>query len=58
MIFALILSAIGGITGLFGPMITQKALDEAIPQGNKEMLFMLVGLLCGTFILSIIFTEK
>ncbi len=56
MIFALILSAIGGITGLFGPMITQKALDEAIPQGNKEMLFMLVGLLCGTFILSIIFT--
>ncbi len=56
MIFALILSAIGGITGLFGPKITQKALDEAIPQGNIEMLFMLVGLLCGTFILSIIFT--
>ncbi len=56
MVFALILSAIGGITGLFGPMITQKALDVAIPQGDKKMLFMLVGLLCGTFILSIIFT--
>ncbi len=56
MIFALILSAIGGITGLFGPMITQRALDVAIPQGDKKMLFMLVGLLCGTFILSIIFT--
>ena len=56
MIFALILSAIGGITGLFGPVITQKALDEAIPDKDVSMLFILVGLLCGTFILSIIFT--
>ncbi|MBR6666339.1 MAG: ABC transporter ATP-binding protein [Lachnospiraceae bacterium] len=56
MIFALILSAIGGITGLYGPKITRKALDVAIPQGDKTMLFTLVGLLCGTFILSIIFT--
>ncbi len=56
MIFALILSAIGGITGLFGPVITQKALDEAIPDKDVQMLFILVGLLCGTFILSIIFT--
>ena len=56
MIFALILSAIGGITGLFGPMITQKALDVAIPNENVKMLFMLVGLLCICFILSIIFT--
>ena len=56
MIFALILSAIGGITGLFGPVITQAALDEAIPNKDVRMLFILVGLLCGTFILSIIFT--
>ncbi|MBQ7934118.1 MAG: ABC transporter ATP-binding protein [Lachnospiraceae bacterium] len=56
MIFALILSAIGGITGLFGPMITQRALDEAIPDKDVRMLFMLVALLCFTFILSIIFT--
>ncbi len=56
MIFALILSAIGGITGLFGPMITQRALDEAIPDKNIRMLLMLVALLCFTFILSIIFT--
>ncbi len=56
MIFALILSAIGGITGLFGPMITQKALDVAIPNENVRMLFLLVGLLCICFILSIIFT--
>lgn len=56
MVFALILSAIGGITGLFGPMITQKALDVAIPEKNIRMLLMLVSLLCFTFILSIIFT--
>ena len=56
MIFALILSAIGGITGLFGPMITQRALDVAIPGKDVQMLFILVGLLCFTFILSIIFT--
>ena len=56
MIFALVLSAIGGITGLFGPMITQKALDVAIPNKNIQMLFTLVTLLCFTFILSIIFT--
>ena len=56
MIFALVLSAIGGITGLFGPVITQKALDEAIPDKDVRMLFILVALLCGTFILSIIFT--
>ncbi len=56
MVFALILSAIGGITGLFGPMITQKALDEAIPDKNIKMLLMLVALLCFTFVLSIIFT--
>ena len=56
MVFALILSAVGGITGLFGPMITQKALDVAIPNKNVRMLFMLVALLCFSFILSIIFT--
>ncbi len=56
MTIALILSAIGGITALFGPMITQRALDDAIPNGDKPLLFMLVGLLCFFFILSIIFT--
>lgn len=56
MVLALILSAIGGITGLFGPVITQKALDEAIPDKDVRMLLVLVAMLCGTFILSIIFT--
>jgi len=56
MVAALLLSAIGGITGLFGPVITQTALDEAIPDKDVRMLFFLVACLCGTFILSIIFT--
>lgn len=56
MILAFALSAIGGITGLFGPMITQRALDEAIPDKNVRMLLFLVALLCFTFVLSIIFT--
>ena len=51
-----ILSAIGGVTGLFGPVITQTALDEAIPNKDVQLLFLLVAMLCGTFILSIIFT--
>ncbi len=56
MVFALALSAIGGITGLFGPRITRRALDEAIPGKDVHMLLMLVALLGVTFILSIIFT--
>ncbi len=56
MAIAFTLSAIGGIAGLFGPMISQKALDEAIPNKDLTMLFVLVGFLCGFFILSIIFT--
>ena len=56
MILALCLSAIGGITALFAPMITQEALDVAIPNKDMRMLMMLVGLLCFSFILSIIFT--
>ena len=36
MIGAFVLSAIGGITGLFGPMITQKALDVAELKAGKS----------------------
>lgn len=56
MAFALILSAIGGIAGLFGPMITQKALDVAIPAKDKQMLFTLAGLLVLSFVIAVIFT--
>ncbi len=56
MIFAFALSAIGGITGLFGPMITQRALDEAIPNKDVRMLLTMVVLLCGIYAISIVFT--
>ena len=35
---AFFLSALGGIMGLFGPMITQKALDDAIPNKNIKIV--------------------
>ena len=53
---AFFLSALGGIMGLFGPMITQKALDEAIPDKNTKMLWILAALLVVTFVIAIIFT--
>lgn len=56
MIFALILSAIGGIMGLFGPKLTQSALDGAIPDGNVKQLLFLAGLLVLTFVISVVFT--
>lgn len=56
MILAFTLSAIGGITALFGPMLTQKALDEAIPHKNMRMLVILVLVLVGTYAISVIFT--
>lgn len=54
--FALILSAIGAITGLFLPRITQRAIDFAIPNKDKKELFILSGLLIICFIISVIFT--
>lgn len=56
MILALTLSAIGGIAGLFAPMITQHALDEVIPNEDVKMLFTLVGVLIFTYVVSVIFT--
>lgn len=55
MILALVLSAIGGATGLVSPMIVEKALDDAIPAGNVRMLLILVALLVVFYALSIIF---
>lgn len=56
MILALILSAIGGVMGLFSPKLTQLALDGAIPEKNMQKLFTLAGLLVLTFVISVIFT--
>lgn len=55
MILALILSAIGAVAGLFGPIITQQALDIAIPNKDKAMLFELAGLLVFSFVISVLF---
>ena len=56
LMLAFALSAIGGITALFGPMLTQKALDEAIPDKNMRMLVILVLVLVCTYAVSVIFT--
>ena len=56
MIAAIILSAIGGATALLAPMITKKALDEAVPSGDVKNLVFLVSLLAGVFVVSILFT--
>lgn len=55
MIVAMILSGLGSIFGLFGPVITQKALDDAIPAKNMNLLLILCGLMLGVFIFSVIF---
>ncbi|MCM1124110.1 MAG: ABC transporter ATP-binding protein/permease [Eubacterium sp.] len=56
MILSLILSACGGIAALFAPMVTQRALDEAIPDKNVRQLVLLVALLILTYVVSVVFT--
>lgn len=56
MLLAFLFSAIGGIAGLFAPMIIQRALDIAIPQKNLHMLYMLVIVLIVIYLVSVIFT--
>lgn len=56
MILALILSGIGGACGYVAPMLTQRALDEAIPDKNMRLLFTLVGMLVCIYMVSVIFT--
>jgi ATP-binding cassette subfamily B protein len=55
MILALVLSAIGGITALVSPILVQKALDEAIPNADKKMLFTLVFSMAVFYLLSMLF---
>ncbi len=56
MVLALFLSALGGVAALFAPMITQRALDEAIPDENIRLLFLLAAVLVLTYVVSVIFT--
>ena len=56
MIFAIVLSGIGGAFGYVAPMIIQRALDIAIPDKNMQLLFTLVGVLIGIYMVSVVFT--
>jgi ATP-binding cassette subfamily B protein len=56
MLLALSLSALGGIAALFAPMITQRALDVAIPNKDVQMLIRLVFILIAAYVVSVIFT--
>jgi ATP-binding cassette subfamily B multidrug efflux pump len=53
MILALLLSAVGSIVGLTGPMLVQKAMDVAIPQKDVHFLIQLSALLAGTILVNI-----
>lgn len=56
MIFALIISALGGAIGLIAPRINQEALDVAIPNTDTRYLIKLAIMLVGTIVISIILT--
>lgn len=56
MITALMLSVFAAISGLLGPLITQYALDNTIPQKNMGQLVLLTLAFVGTIAVSIIFS--
>jgi len=55
LILALLLSAVGSVVGLTGPMLMQKAVDVAIPKKDMQELFHLACLLAATIFINIIF---
>lgn len=56
MITALMLSVFAAISGLLGPLITQYALDNTIPQKNMRQLVLLTLAFVGTIAVSITFS--
>jgi ATP-binding cassette subfamily B protein len=56
MLAALLFSALGGIASLFAPMVTQRALDVAIPEKNLKMLYALVIALVAIYVVSVVLT--
>lgn len=56
MITALVLSVFAAISGLLGPLITQYALDDTIPQKNMGQLVLLTLAFVGTIAVSITFS--
>ena len=57
MIIALVMSALAGLANLIGPILTQKSLDEVIPNKDVKMLFVLSGLFICAVIISVIFAS-
>ena len=55
MILALVLSAIGGAAALVSPMLIERALDVAIPTGDRRGLVILVLWLVFFYAMSVIF---
>lgn len=56
MIASLILSALAAVSGLFGPVITQYALDVSIPHKDIAQLVILSLLLALSIIVSVVFS--
>lgn len=56
MITALVLSVFAAVSGLLGPLITQYALDNTIPQKNMGQLVLLTLAFVGTIAVSITFS--
>ena len=56
MITALMLSVLDAVSGLLGPLITQYALDNTIPQKNMGQLVLLTLAFVGTIAVSITFS--
>ena len=56
MITALVLSVFAAISGLLGPLITQYALDNTIPQKNMGQLVLLTLAFVGTIAVSITYS--
>lgn len=53
MVMALLLSAVGSVIGLTGPMLIQQAMDIAIPDKDMQLLLRLSGLLTVTILVNI-----
>lgn len=56
MLTALLISALASATGLLAPVITKRALDCSIPDGNITELITLAVFLAGTYIISAVFS--
>ena len=56
MIASLLLSAAAVIIGLFSPVITQRAIDEAIPEKDIPKLLIMAALLLLTIVVNIVFS--